>query len=283
MVEETTPISYFYAEDGKALFKYSMVIGVGVSQHGVLVSPSFLTGRDVELSVVFSNPLQHFSPADDEFRFELGLGYRGKDKIDKWVGGLLESVWTSGGGWNPKWQTSAIQVDVDTFTKLETDADEATYFDKNAFVVTVKGNVAQAAFNGIRVVQAEFDDPRGNQIAMWVKAYRRNGGGLYTSFPVIEKVFGRSLGSGLSQPVKDNFNEDIPYVTDEAHFYRIPIRELRDAGKIKQVGPRLWEFLEETTVQIDGSDEFVGSKGAVYHMVKELLPEYPHQLCKMRY
>jgi len=291
VVDEANPAAYFKASKqpdetiSKALFAYESSPGPGgaTDQRGLICSPGILEGLNSDVSVEFANPMKFFSSGIDEFLLQMVVGSRGENKIVGWIGGMLLSQWTSGGGWSPEMELSVVQGDSSGITKLETQNIESVFHDLNALTVRVKGDEVIMRFNGVYQVVKTGNTFRGGDQAFLQLRATTTTSGVETAYPILTKFQGESLRSGRLGAIKEiPGNFFLPPITGD-HFYRIPIQDLESEGKLVQIAPRQWRFLEETLVEVDGAIEIRASEGAVIVSYQHILDHAAYHWCKVRY
>jgi len=291
ILDEVVPSAHFYAnrqpEDtfATALFDYTTTSAPGgqVDHHGLICSPGFLPGSNADIGVQFINPLKFFQSGLDEFHFQIAVGFRGAQKIVAWVGGMLLTHWTVGGGWDPKMELSVVRVDSSGITKMGSQAVESIYLDINELTVRVKHDQVIAGFNGIVFkTQTGSQFRGGSQTVLYVKAYTKTGATV-AAIPTVTEYLATSLRSGRFQPIKEiPGNYFLPPITGD-HFYKIPIQELEAEGKLKQIAPSQWQFTQDTLVIVDEAVELKATKDAVIISYQHILDHASYHWCKVRY
>lgn len=282
IIDEPSPTTYFYVLDGKALFSQAVTTPGGKTyRHGVVCSPGILVGSDASLTVLFTNPLDYYNVNQDEFVLELGLGFRGTNHYKSWVGGLLQAHWVTP-AWNPKWKMSAVEVDVDVFTEIESQIGDPPFRELNDLTVRVKQNEIKVTFNGVEIIVTGKSFRGGSQAVLWCKCYSVVTG-AETSHSVITEFTGQSLRSGRARGIREFPHQKIPSPANNTHYYQVPIRELMDSGKLRQVDPHAWEFTEEVLVTFEGRTQLRATPGAVIVAYGDILPSLEFQACKVKY
>ncbi len=284
IVNEPDPDTYYYAQGGLGVFKYTEeVLGSQVDRRGLLASPGSLEGTDADLSIIFSDPLQYYNESLSGFFFRLGFGYRGEHKALSWVGGMLESMWTPGGGWDPKWKLSIVRVDGETIDRLNTLEEDVPYRSENDLTVRVKGDEIGALFNGVQGIQAENVFHGGSNVVLWVAAYADNGVG-WEPIPLVKQINAESLSSGKSFSVKEMPGHFLAPPITEAHFYRVPVRDLMNQGSLVQVTDNSWKFREDVVIERSIENRaFAASKGFMIVAPRMTLKSADYQLCRFKY
>lgn len=282
--DEPSPITYYYVKDGYGVFEYTEVVaGPQIDRHGLIAVPGMLEGTDADISLIFADPLRNFDPnVHVEAFVQIGLGYRGKDKALEWVGGMVESFWTTAGGWAPEWRLSAVQLNGPTITYLGSIVDVGTYRPENDLTVRVKQNVVGVMFNGVNSIEEETAFQGGTNVVLWVKVYLDDG--VKKPVPLVKEIQAATLESGLSFRVKEIPGHFLPVPPVEAHFYHIPIKELIAQGSLREITRSSWEFKEDVTVERrEDRILFAASKGSVIVAPRQTLPNADVQVCRFKY
>jgi hypothetical protein len=280
---EPAPNTHYYVEGGLGVFNYlEEVLGSQVDWRGLFAVPGILEGKDVDLSMIFSNPIRDFDTSLSEVFVQIGLGFRGI-QAKSWVGGMVESMWTPGGGWNSAWKLSIVRVDDGVITYEESITDENIYRADNDLTVRVKGNTVGAMFNGIRSVEKEIDFQGDQNVVLWVKVYLDNGI-VKSPVPLLKSISGLSLISGQNYSIFEIPAHYLPSPSVEPHYYRIPVRELIDARLLVTLSHNSWKFREEVLVdRPEDRIRFAASKGAVIVSERQTLPSADVQVCRFKY
>jgi hypothetical protein len=281
--EEDYPNLYYYVQDDCLTYKYyEEVFGPRTDYHGLTGSPGSLSGTNAELSVIFSNPLSNFSDGLDEFCFELGVGFRGKDSLLSWVGGLLESKW-SAGSWTTQWKLSVVDVLGITKTEHDYTTDFTRYADNNELVVVVEGDSVTVTFNGIKKASAEIDFLGEGLCILWMKTFTRTGVTL-TPMSVTKKFSAYSLKTGRLAPIKEEETQFVAPPHNGNTDIFVPVHSLLEQNKLKQIGPDAWQFTEETLVEpVENFRPFLASSGAIITARRQTLPGAKNKICRYKW
>jgi len=70
----------------------------------------------------------------------------------------------------------------------------------------------------------------------------------------------------MPERTQDNPGE-IKALADPGMTYRVPVHKLREEGLLKQVGPRIWEALDDITLQVYNDPPIIMSKGSRWYAI----------------
>ncbi len=283
MEAEPQPGNYYTVVNGRALFNYTEeIVGVRTTLRGLYASPGFFAGTDALLRVSFDDPLQYWDNTADGFLFQLGIGYRGKNMLQDWVGGLLEASWTPS-GWNPAWKLRLVKVTDAVLATVVINTSGSSFQTVNELHFKIVGKKARVSFNGIDIVQAEVDF-RGEAALCLMCRVTTVAAGVYTSYGVLRKVNASELDSGVIYPKPECMPMFFEPDVYEAHFIAVPIPALEKLGAIKQLGPNVWQFTREVVVDENAKlPGFRANEGDIIVDHRNLLPENPIHTCKFKH
>lgn len=282
ILDETAPSLYYYVEDGKGVYNYTeQVVGPQTNRRGFVSSPATLFGDKLCASVSFANPFKNLD-VTDEVWLQVGLGLRAKEKTNVWVGGLLESRWTPGIGWNPKWKLSAIKNTGTVKHTIQALIKDVEHLNVNELKVSKSSNDYTITYNGVEVVGAESDFRGESLVALWIRATKFNISD--TPIPILLATEGEVLDSAFDRPIQEvpSFYLDPP--VDGAHSYNIPVRELEQDKTLVRIGENAWRFTRDITItRPDDNIHFAGSKDSVIVAHRQNLVDARMQVCKFQY
>lgn len=263
VITEPNPNSFFFIQSDRAFFNFTeTVAGPQTDTQGLLATPGFLSQRNAELSICFDNPLPFLNTSTmEEFQVLLGLGLRGKDKFKEWVGVLLETFWTSGGGFSPEWRLSVVRTDGSAFTLLESSEDGA-YRSENSLTVRVEGSQIKANFNGILEVESQLDFFGDGYSVLFVKTVSVTSS-VISPFPIISKINGLGLADPTSSLIEEAPTQYLSPPNEGYHGYAVPVKKLELEGKLERIGLNVWRFKEDVLVEVENNNDFFANAGSV--------------------
>jgi hypothetical protein len=283
MVGEPSPDIFYRVASGLALFQYTEDIqGSDTYQRGMYSSPGFFHSKDVLARASFGNPFQYWDNSLDSFEFHLGIGCRGKNQIQDWIGGLLYSSWRKTDGWNPRNEMSIVSSQNCVLTKIESSQDDFLYHDINEFAVKISGKQGYVGFNNVGSLVSEIDFQGESSLCLFFRLTTEVSG-VFTSHGSLRKFYARDYSSGI-KPISFEYpTQFIAPEICEPHFFAVPIQYLERLGLIRKIAAEMWEFLDDVTMSGGSNTGFSAKFGDVIVAHQNFLPAYPLQWCRFKY
>jgi hypothetical protein len=263
---DATPTFFYRVLDGRGLFNYTRgptipAPSAPFTERGLVASVAgIIDGSQVELAAAFDPAPKLLDATQDEFTFEMLLGFRASEDLCSYVGGHVLAHWTQVGGWDVPIALEAVQAKGMTPVVLAAASFAALNNPQDAWLggalaelrVNIRDGLMSVLFNGVTQVQAPVPDVGGAIPVILLRAWNRLGT-VITPVPCLAGLSFQTLRD-LERlgPPPQIVGEQTLVTPQISPVKTLPVARLMREGVIRRVGPRTFVFEQALTAPMFG-------------------------------